>query len=151
MLALAAGGSVIPLQVGEPPHPLKEVGVGSIHWVVDSNDEPLLKGLTDSELVLHWHSDKIILPQESKLIGSSLHCPVQVFRIGKHAIGLQCHMEVTNHNLNNWIIEDRNYILNAIGEKGADKLLNSWRKALPKTAKAGRIIFNNIFNELLNV
>ena len=94
LLAVAAGGSVQPLQVGAPPQQLKELGLGAIHWVADPSDEVLLKEQSGSSLVLHWHGDRIQLPADATLLASSLHCAEQVFRIGAHAIGLQCHLEV---------------------------------------------------------
>ena len=50
LLAVAAGGSVEPLEVGDPPHPLKELGIGAIHWLQESGDDPLLAGMTLAEL-----------------------------------------------------------------------------------------------------
>ena len=38
LLAVAAGGSVQPLQVGAPPQQLKELGLGAIHWVADPSN-----------------------------------------------------------------------------------------------------------------
>jgi len=98
-LAVAAGGAVQPLQVGFPPQPLKEVGYGSIHWLTKPSSEPLLTGLQPSEMVLHWHGDHIQLPTTATLLGSSLHCPEQTFRIARHAVGLQSHLEASKANL----------------------------------------------------
>lgn len=77
--------------------------VRSTDWVVDPSDDPWLRGLHASEPVLHWHGDRIRLPKEASLLGSSLHCPEQLFRIGDHAAGVQCHWEVTAESLKRWI------------------------------------------------
>ena len=122
LLAIAAGGDVQPLQVGLPSQPLKEVGYGAIHWLMKPSSEPLLMGLQPSELVLHWHGDRIKLPPTATLLGSSLHCPEQVFRIAKHAVGLQCHFELSRPNLEQWIREDHNYIVSAMGPDGPERL-----------------------------
>lgn len=122
LLAIAAGGDVQPLQVGLPSQPLKEVGYGAIHWLMKPSSEPLLMGLQPSELVLHWHGDRIKLPPTATLLGSSLQCPEQVFRVANHAIGLQCHMELTTRNLEQWIREDHNYIVSAMGPDGPERL-----------------------------
>ena len=122
LLAVAAGGAVQPLRVGLPPQPLKEVGYGAIHWLMKPSSEPLLMGLQPSEMVLHWHGDRIQLPPTATLLGSSLHCQEQVFRIGWNAIGLQCHMELTTRNLKQWIREDHNYIVSAMGPDGPKRL-----------------------------
>ena len=146
LLAEAAGGGVEPLQVGRPPQPLKEVGFGAIHWIVQPDDEPLLKGLHPSETVLHWHGDRIRLPPDATLLGSSLHCAEQMFRIGRHATGMQCHLEVTGPNLERWIREDNDYIVSAKGEKGPDQLRASWKQLGPAMERCGRNLFNNLLS-----
>ena len=142
LLATAAGGAVEPLLVGKPPQPLKEVGFGAIHWIVHPDDEPLLKGLHPSEMALHWHGDRIRLPADATLLGSSLHCAEQMFRIGVHAIGLQCHMEVSETSLERWILEDNDYLMNALGEHGPDQLRASWKQLGPAMEQRGRQLFN---------
>ena len=143
LLAVAAGGAVQPLQVGLPPQPLKEVGYGAIHWLMKPSNEPLLMGLQPSELVLHWHSDRIKLPQTATLLGSSLQCPEQVFRIANHAIGLQCHMELTTRNLEQWIREDHNYIVSAMGPDGAERLRQDGERFGDLLERQGRRFISN--------
>ena len=128
LLAVAAGGSVEPLQVGEPPRPLKEVGLGAIHWLVGADAEPLLENLGTSTTVLHWHGDRIRLPDQATLLGSSLHCAEQVFRIGTHAIGLQCHLEVSTASLEQWIAQDEAYVLSAMGAEGPAQIKRTWQR-----------------------
>ena len=126
LLAVAAGGSVEALQVGEPLQPLKELGFGAIHWCRSAAEEPLLEGQADSTLALHWHGDRIRLPKQATLLASSLHCPEQVFRIGLHAIGLQCHLEISAPSLERWIAADATYIHQALGPQGAEQLRHDW-------------------------
>jgi GMP synthase-like glutamine amidotransferase len=85
--AAAAGGGAEPLRVGDPPQPLREVGWGAVTFTATAATEPVLRGLAASELVLHWHGDRIVLPPEAVLLASSLHCREQAFRIGQHASG----------------------------------------------------------------
>tara|TARA_B100001121_G_scaffold306817_1_gene327050 strand:+ start:356 stop:1111 length:756 start_codon:yes stop_codon:yes gene_type:complete len=150
LLAVAAGGSVEPLTVGEPSALLKELGLGAIHWLVDPSDEPLLDGLDPSALVLHWHGDRIRLPNHATLLGSSLHCPEQVFKIDRHAIGLQCHLEISGANLERWIQADAAYIVSAIGKNGANQLRNDWKRLGRHLQKSGAQFFANVFNQLQN-
>lgn len=143
LLAVAAGGAVQPLQVGFPPQPLKEVGYGSIHWLTKPSSEPLLTGLQPSEMVLHWHGDRIQLPTTATLLGSSLHCPEQVFRIGRSAVGLQCHLELTSNNLERWIQEDLDYVSSAMGMNGPEQLRqDSERYGLSIQQQGGQLIRN---------
>ena len=147
LLAVAAGGRVQPLQVGLPPQPLKEVGYGSIHWLTKPSSEPLLKGLQPSEIVLHWHGDRIQLPPTATLLGSSLHCQEQVFRIGRNAIGSQCHMELTTKNLERWIQEDLDYVISAIGENGPEKLRQDSERFGASIQQQGGRLIRNILQE----
>ena len=149
LLAVAAGGSVEPLKVGHPPAPLKELGFGAIHWLIDPSEEPLLDGLDPSALVLHWHGDRIRLPDDATLLGASLHCPEQVFRIGRHAIGLQCHLEVSEPSLERWIKADHSYVVSAVGNKGPNQLRSDWQRLGNHVQENGRNIFNNILSQLL--
>ena len=151
LLAVAAGGSVEPLSVGEPSAPLKELGIGAIHWLVNPCEEPLLDGLDPTALVLHWHGDRIRLPNDATLLGSSLHCPEQVFKIDRHAVGLQCHLEISEPNLERWIQADAAYIVSAMGRNGADKLRHDWKRLGGNLQKSGTQLFTNVFKQLQNI
>ena len=151
LLAQAAGGSVETLRVGVPPQQLKEVGIGAIHWLKKSSEETLLLGLGTSMLVLHWHGDRIRLPEDATLLGSSLHCAEQIFRIGRHAIGMQCHLEVTESNLERWIEADHAYILSALGADGVNRLRNDWGRLGMQLQKNGERLFNNVFRQLQDI
>ncbi|KZR84776.1 Carbamoyl-phosphate synthase small chain [Synechococcus sp. MIT S9509] len=151
LLAVAAGGSVGALEVGDPPQAMKELGIGAIHWLRNSKEEPLLDGLDPSALVLHWHGDRIRLPHDATLLGSSLHCPEQVFRIGRHAFGLQCHLEISGPNLERWIQSDAAYIVSAMGRNGANRLRSDWERLGGYLQQSGSQLFSNMFNELQNI
>ena len=146
LLAVAVGGRVEPLQVGEPQQPLKEVGFGAIHWWMPPEHEPLLQGLNPSEAVLHWHGDRARLPAEATLLGSSLHCPEQVFRIGQHAIGVQCHWELSSESLERWIQEDHDYVVGALGSGGPSQLRSHWQRLEAEIQQQGRTFFTNVFD-----
>ena len=151
LLAVAAGGSVQPLQVGAPPQQLKELGLGAIHWVADPSDAVLLKGQSSSSLVLHWHGDRIQLPADATLLGSSLHCAEQVFRIGAHAIGLQCHLEVDGDALERWIANDHDYVVSALGPEGPVRLSQDWRRLGATLQEQGRDFFNAALDQLIEI
>ena len=130
---------------------LKELGLGAIHWVANPSDEALLKGQQSSTLVLHWHGDRIQLPAEATLLGSSLHCEEQVFRIGVHAIGLQCHLEVDGDALQRWIANDYDYVVSALGPEGPDRLKREWRRLGATLELQGRHFFNAALDQLMDI
>lgn len=88
LIASAMGGRV---QAGE-----KEIG-----WFpVQASGQAGLIQLPDRFTPLHWHGDHIELPPAAVSLASSAACRNQVFSLGDHTIGLQCHLETTEHSLN---------------------------------------------------
>lgn len=148
LLALAAGGSALPLAVGDPPRPLREVGFGAVSWLVDPARDPLLRGLEASELVLHWHGDRCVLPPEAELLASSLHCPEQAFRLGPRAIGLQFHVELEPSMLERWLLEDGDYVVGALGPDGPARLRADAQRWGERLQQRGRRLITNLFDQL---
>lgn len=148
LLAHAAGGGAEPLSAGDPPRPLREVGWGAVHWLADPAREPVLEGLAASELVLHWHGDRILLPAGATLLGSSLHCPEQIFRLGDHAWGLQFHVEVDSDDLDRWLVEDADYVREALGPGGVERIREGQRRWGAAVARTGRRLIHNIFDRI---
>ena len=116
---------------------------GAIHWLEKPSKEPLLRGLQPSELVLHWHGDRIHLPSTATLLGSSLHCPEQVFRLAQSAIGVQCHFELSRSHLERWIEEDHDYIVSAMGLNGPQRLRQDNKRFGESVQQQGRIFIRN--------
>jgi GMP synthase-like glutamine amidotransferase len=152
LLAQAAGGTAIPLQVGEPPRPLREVGFGAISWCRHPADDPaaarLQRGLAASELVLHWHGDRCVLPPGAELLASSLHCREQAFRIGARAVGLQFHVEVLPEQLELWLEQDRDFVVGALGPGGADRIRADAHRWGAQVARQGARLIANLLDVL---
>ncbi|MFM7651544.1 MAG: glutamine amidotransferase-related protein [Vulcanococcus sp.] len=148
LLALAAGGTALPLAVGDPPRPLREVGFGAVSWLVDPARDPLLRGLEASELVLHWHGDRCVLPPQAELLASSLHCPEQAFRLGPRAIGLQFHVELEPSMLQRWLLEDGDYVVGALGQDGPARLRADAQRWGERLQQRGRRLITNLFDQL---
>lgn len=148
LLAHAGGGSAIPLEVGDPPLPHREVGFGAITFTATADEEPVLAGLARSELVLHWHGDRVTLPSGAALLGSSLACPEQFFRIGARAYGLQFHVEVTAAMLERWISDDADFVRSALGSRGAERIRVDARRWLAVATSAWRRLIDNLLEEL---
>lgn len=148
LLALAAGGTAVPLAVGEPPRPLREVGFGAVSWLLDPASDPLLRGLETSELVLHWHGDRCLLPPQAELLASSLHCREQAFRLGPRAIGLQFHVEVEPPMLERWLVEDADYVVGAFGPEGPARLRADGQRWGERLQQRGRCLVANLLDQL---
>jgi GMP synthase-like glutamine amidotransferase len=148
LLAHAAGGTAVPLLVGAPAHPLREVGFGAVSFTATADREPVLRGLERSELVLHWHGDRILLPPEATLLASSLGCAEQFFRIGRHAFGLQFHAEVGAVALERWLAEDDAFVRTALGEDGPTRIRVDAARWLDPATQRWRRLIGNLFDAL---
>ena len=146
LLASAAGGDVEILKYGSPPKPFPEIGWSQI-FVNESNNS--FKELFEGPFhVLHWHGDRILLPDNAMLIASSERCKEQFFRIGKFAYGLQFHIESTEGMLDKWIKEDKEFIYKGLGPNGQEILRAENRKYSNKTFFKRKLLISKLF-ELL--
>jgi GMP synthase (glutamine-hydrolysing) len=96
LLAVVAGGRVEPGAAGP------EIGLGEV--VIPTGDDLLSPGVMP---VVQWHNDAIFdLPPSVEVLGSSALYPVQAFRVGEVAWGLQFHVEATPDMVRAWAAED---------------------------------------------
>jgi GMP synthase (glutamine-hydrolysing) len=146
LLAQAGGGTAVPLRVGDPPLPHREVGFGALHFTRTAAEEPVLRGLGPAEVVLHWHGDRLQLPAAASLLASTLPCPEQFFRLGSRAYGLQFHVEVTAASLERWISEDALFVQSALGPDGAARLRADGARWLPAATPVWRRLIENLLD-----
>ncbi|MEU6608808.1 methyltransferase domain-containing protein [Streptomyces shenzhenensis] len=87
LLAVAAGGVA-------RPGTGAQIGWGDVRMAAAAPADPLFAAVPDRLPVLHWHRDTMDLPAEAALLASCDRYPVQAFRVGGSAWGLQFHLEV---------------------------------------------------------
>jgi GMP synthase-like glutamine amidotransferase len=149
LLAAALGARVYPLHVGEPPVRHREVGWGAVTLARSNQEEPVLAGLDESEVVLHWHGDTFDLPAGATLLASTLACPNQMFRAGQRAFGLQFHVEVTAEDVALWVAEDADFIRQANGDGGARRILADTARYMERHRRVGDHLIDNLLAALL--
>ncbi len=148
LLAYAAGGDVEILQEEVSLQPLAEIGWENIFPQSLENNCKLTTLLGDFFPVLHWHGDRILLPNTAELIASSGRCKEQLFRIGSLAYGMQFHIEIDNDMVNTWISEDHKFISSALGSDG-QSILRQQQKEFGQKTLDYRLKFLNILFDLL--
>jgi len=148
LLASAAGGDVEILKYGYPPKKLPEIGWSQIF--IDKSNKEFKAFFEDPFHVLHWHGDRILLPNKSVLIASSARCKEQFFRIGNFAYGLQFHIETTGGMINNWIKEDKEFVLKGLGLNGQEILKEENKKYIDKTFSKRKLLISKLFELLDN-
>jgi GMP synthase-like glutamine amidotransferase len=95
LLAVAAGGAV---ERGSQP----EIGLGEI--TVTASDLLLEKGPTP---VVQWHYDGVTrLPDTAEVLAISELYPIQAFRVGEVAWGLQFHVEADAEMVRTWAVDE---------------------------------------------
>jgi GMP synthase (glutamine-hydrolysing) len=95
LMAAAMGARVYPgehKELGWSPLQLTEAGCASPLAAI--GDLP----------VLHWHGDTFDLPAGAQWLASSADTPHQAFRVGRHALALQFHLEVDPGRIEQWLI-----------------------------------------------
>jgi GMP synthase-like glutamine amidotransferase len=97
LLAVAAGGAVERGAAGP------EIGLGEV--VVSESDLLLTEGTIP---VVQWHYDAVTtLPTDATVLASNERYPIQAFRIGEVAWGLQFHVEATADMVRAWAIDEQ--------------------------------------------
>lgn len=94
MMALAIGGRVVQGDQAE---------IGWYPVYRSRERESLLDDLPEELTVFHWHGEQILLPPEARLLASSRVCDVQAFQWGERCLGLQCHIEVSEGSLTDFL------------------------------------------------
>jgi GMP synthase (glutamine-hydrolysing) len=99
LMAAALGSRVYPGDHG------KEIGWSALQRGAAGNHHPFFNPLFDEGVeVLHWHGDTFDLPEGAAHLASSSQYPNQAFALGRSALALQCHAEVTAAGLERWYI-----------------------------------------------
>ncbi|MFC8517248.1 methyltransferase domain-containing protein [Streptomyces sp. NPDC057257] len=92
LLAIAAGGAA-------KPGTGTQVGWGDVRMAEAAHDDPVLAAVPERLRVLHWHSDTMDLPAGATLLASCDRYPVQAFRVGGSAWGVQFHLEAVQETV----------------------------------------------------
>jgi len=95
LLAAACGGEVALLPEGE-------VGLFKLDFSPEAARDPLLSVAGESSC-FQWHGAGVTrLPAGAVLLASSPRCAHQAMRVGRHAWGLQYHVEITASTIEDW-------------------------------------------------
>tara|TARA_Y100001968_G_scaffold315769_1_gene342741 strand:+ start:756 stop:1490 length:735 start_codon:yes stop_codon:yes gene_type:complete len=147
LIAYAAGGGITQVKFGDPPIARSEIGWSGITFNVPSYmcNTPFY-GYKYLD-VLHWHTDRIILPKESILLASSKKCKEQFFLMPNNVYGLQFHVEITQGDFLRWLEEDIQFVKREYGADAKSILLANSEKYVNEN-KIERISFIRTLLEL---
>ena len=148
LLPYAAGGDIQSFQEGRSHQSFAEIGWSNVFPQSFKNKCKLTTLLSHPFPVLHWHGDRILLPNSAELIASSSKCREQLFSIGALAYGLQFHIEIEDEMVNTWIKEDKEFITSELGKNG-QSILKQQQKEFGRKTLNTRLEFLNILFDLL--
>ena len=96
LLAKALGGRV-------SRNEQREIGWHDVQLTEAGRADPVLSTFSATQRVFQWHEDGIGLPEGADCLATSPASPVQAFRFGEHAYGLQFHLEVDASLVERWL------------------------------------------------
>lgn len=73
--------------------PRKEIGFYRVRLAAAARTDPLFSTAPESFVAFHWHGDAFTLPRDAVPLASSTMTPLQAFRFGARAFGVQFHLE----------------------------------------------------------
>jgi GMP synthase-like glutamine amidotransferase len=139
LLATALGGEVGPI-------PGSEVGVLEIELTPEAEQDPLFSGLPRRGRSLQWHSAEVKrLPPDSVVLARSPICPIQAFRAGAQAYGIQYHTEVTRDTVPEWgcVPAYANALESTLGEGALESFEREVASSLPQFNASARTLYDN--------
>lgn len=96
LMAAALGAKVYPGAQG------KEYGWHGLTLTEEGKKSPVRHFDSKQTSMFHWHGDTFDLPKGAVLLASTEKYKNQMFSHGKNALGIQCHPEVTESDLQEW-------------------------------------------------
>ena len=121
---------------------IREVGFEPVRPTPEASQDPLLSFLGDHEMVLQWHEDTHELPAGATLLIEGDRIPVQGYRIGDRAWGIQFHLEVDMWELDWWLdVSDTQVDLKARWGKSSAEIRAESGLHMIDQQKRGREIF----------
>jgi GMP synthase-like glutamine amidotransferase len=139
LLADATGG-----RVGLAKSP--EVGVLTVSRTEAGRRDRVLSALPDPMTVLQWHGAEVTaIPANAEVLAKSDVCCVQAFRVGQHAYGFQCHVEITADTVGQWaaIPAYASSLEDAMGKGGVARLQSEVAQRLPQFNKDARTLYES--------
>ena len=140
LLAAALGGAVRLMQQ-------HEIGLADVTLTEAGRHDRLFSGFPSSVETFQWHGAEISeLPDGADVLAANSSCPIQAFRYGRHAYGLQYHVEITASTVGEWsaIAEYRVGLERIFGIGAAARLSAMVAPRLSSFASSARRLNDNL-------
>jgi GMP synthase (glutamine-hydrolysing) len=108
VLGICLGSQLLAKSLGSKVYPnrVKEIGWSDIDFTPAAADDPLFAECRRVENVFQWHGDTFDMPAGAVQLASGPNCRNQIFRYGRRAYGIQCHLEMTESLIDWWLTDE---------------------------------------------
>ncbi len=143
-LGICLGSQLLARALGEPVTraPVKEVGFEPLRLMPEAKEDSLLSLYGEGDMVVQWHEDTHDLPAGATLLAAGDLIPVQAYRFGDRAWGIQFHQEVDRVELGWWLeTADAAMDLKREWGKSADEIRGEAARHIAAHEERGRELF----------
>lgn len=138
IMARAAGGSVYTGNYG------KELGWSILKLTAAGQDSPI--SVLSNGRMFHWHGDTFDLPKDAELLASTPLYRNQIYRIGGHYWGFQCHPELDYRKIDQWLV-GHHHELSTWGKIDTLDLRKQSFEFGPHLAQISRVAFSRLLEK----
>lgn len=145
MLGVCLGAQLMANAMGARVYPVgqREIGWFDIEAATGANDTFQFPKCMKA---FHWHGETFDLPAAAVRLAGSALCENQAFQLGWHAIGLQCHLEVTRAGVEAFITHCGDELVPDTFVQSAEEI----RKASRADYAAIQIVIEDVLEHLLS-
>lgn len=146
-LGICLGGQLLASALGArvTRHSMTEIGFYRVQLTDEGKRDFLFQDLPDYQLVMHWHEDTFDIPEGAMRLATNENTFNQAFRFGRHAYGLQYHIELTPELLDIWLHDPdcRNAMIRSMGVDAPELIEQSRSCCYPLYRQHSRTMFEN--------
>jgi GMP synthase (glutamine-hydrolysing) len=141
VLGICLGAQMLARAVDAPVYraPVRELGFKPVRVTDLGQRDALLGAFQSGDRVFQWHEDTFDLPAGADLLVAGDDVPIQAFRVGGNAWGVQFHLEADADGLEAWL-RVAEPTLSRVWKRTADEVRDELRIYLPAQQQRSRVL-----------
>src|SRR4029077_14282816 len=141
VLGICLGAQLLARAFGAPVYraPVRELGFKPVRVTDLGQRDALLGAFQSGDRVFQWHEDTFDLPAGADLLVAGDDVPIQAFRLGGNAWGVQFHVEADADGLEGWL-RVAEPSLSRVWKRTADEVRDELRIYLPAQQQRSRVL-----------
>jgi GMP synthase-like glutamine amidotransferase len=126
---------------------VRELGFKPLRITELGASDPLLSAFQSGDRVFQWHEDTFDLPAGADLLASGDEVPMQAFRLGVSAWGVQFHFELDADGVEAWL-RAAEPTLSRVWKRTADEVREELRLYLEAQQQRSRLLLGAFANQV---